>query len=172
MGSWTLWQRYRNILDKYFKPSLNPFDVKFHSNWHVLPRIGSLSFSLITLLRYSERIFFKKTKFCIHYLFLNTEKPTAKVSPKPYPTLTQGDKLRLTCSVNEATVNITWKKDGDPIKERAVIDTQLDETTSYLVIAKVVEEDSGEHSCEARNRLGNVARSIVMIKVNRKLALL
>ena len=111
-----------------------------------------------------------KTKFCIHYLFLNTEKPTAKVSPKPYPTLTQGDKLRLTCSVNEATVNITWKKDGDPIKERAVIDTQLDETTSYLVIAKVV--DSGEYSCEARNRLGNVVRSIVMIKVNRKLALL
>ncbi|XP_066015708.1 fibroblast growth factor receptor 4-like isoform X2 [Pocillopora verrucosa] len=94
------------------------------------------------------------------------EKPTAKVSPKPYLTLTQGDKLRLTCSVNEATVNITWKKDGDPIKERAVIDTQLDETTSYLVIAKVVEEDSGEYSCEARNRLGNVARSIVMIKVN------
>ena len=105
-------------------------------------------------------------------LSLNTEKLTAKVSPKPYPTLTQGDKLRLTCSVNEVTVNITWKKDGDPIKERAVIDTQLGETKSYLVIAKVVEEDSGEYSCEARNRLGNVARSIVMIKVNRKLAFL
>ena len=105
-------------------------------------------------------------------LSLNTEKPTAKVSPEPYPTLIRGDKLRLTCSVNEATVNITWRKDGDPIKERAVIYTQLDETTSYLVVEKVVEEDSGEYSCEARNRLGNVARSIVMIKVNRKLALL
>ena len=105
-------------------------------------------------------------------LSLNTEKPTAKVSPEPYPTLIQGDKLRLTCSVNEATVNITWRNDGDPIKERAVIYTQLDETTSYLVVEKVVEEDSGEYSCEARNRLGNVARSIVMIKVNRKLALL
>ena len=116
--------------------------------------------------------FLVKYKLCIHYLFLNTEKPIAKVSPKPYPTLTRGDKLRLTCSVNEATVNITWKKDGDPIKERAVIDTQLDETTSYLVIAKVVEEDTGEYSCEARNRLGNVAHSIVMIKVNCKLALL
>ena len=105
-------------------------------------------------------------------LSLNTEKPTAKVSPEPYPTLIQDDKLRLTCSVNEATVNITWRKDGDPIKERVVIYTQLDETTSYLVVEKVVEEDSGEYSCEARNRLGNVARSIVMIKVNRKLALL
>ena len=49
---------------------------------------------------------------------------------------------------------------------------QLEETTSYLVIAKIVKEDSGEYSCEALNRLGNVARSIVMIKVNRKLALL
>nr|XP_058956063.1 vascular endothelial growth factor receptor 3-like isoform X2 [Pocillopora verrucosa] len=60
------------------------------------------------------------------------EKPTAKVSPKPYPTLTEGDKLQLTCSVNEVTVNITWKKDGDPIKERAVIDTQL-AVSSFLV---------------------------------------
>ena len=77
-----------------------------------------------------------KTKLCINYLFLNTEKPTAKVTPKPYPTLTQGDKLRLTCNVNKATINITWKKDGDPVKERAVIETQLDETTSYLIIAK------------------------------------
>ena len=113
-----------------------------------------------------------KTKLCINYLFLNTEKPTAKVTPKPYPTLTQGDKLRLTCSVNKATVNITWKKDGDPVKERAVIETQLDETTSYLIIAKVVEEDSGEYSCEACNRVGNVAHFIVMIKVKCKLAVL
>ena len=108
----------------------------------------------------------------MNQLFLNTEKPTAKVTPKPYPTLTQGDKLRLTCNVNKATINVTWKKDGDPVKERAVIETQLDETTSYLTIAKVVEEDSGEYSCEARNRVGNMARSIVMIKVNRKLAVL
>nr|XP_058956066.1 hemicentin-2-like [Pocillopora verrucosa] len=99
-------------------------------------------------------------------------KPTAKLSPKPYPTLTQGDKLRLTCSVNEATVNITWKKDGDPTKETAVIDMQLDETTSYLVVAKVVEEDSGEYSCEARNRLGNVACSTVVIKVKSVIPLL
>ena len=75
-----------------------------------------------------------KTKLFINYLFLNTEKPTAKVTPKPYPTLTQGDKLRLTCSVNKATINVTWKKDGDPVKERAVIETQLDETTSYLTV--------------------------------------
>ena len=119
-----------------------------------------------------SNFFLRKTKLCTQYLFLNTERSTAKLSPNPYPTITQGDKLRLTCSVNKATVNITWKKDGDPIKERAVIDTQLDERTSYLVIAKVVEEDSGEYSCEALNRLGNVDRSIVMIKVNRKLVLL
>ena len=54
------------------------------------------------------------------------------------------------------------------MKERAVIDTQLEETTSYLNISKVVKNDSGNYSCEARNRLGDVARSTVMIKVKRK----
>ncbi|XP_022810353.1 roundabout homolog 3-like [Stylophora pistillata] len=99
-------------------------------------------------------------------------KPTAELSPKPYPTLTSGDKLRLICIVNKATVNITWKKDGDQIKKRANIFMQSDEKKGYLHIAKVVEEDSGVYSCEARNRLGNVARSNVTINVNRKLALL
>ena len=54
------------------------------------------------------------------------------------------------------------------MKERAVIDTQLEETTSYLNISKVVKNDSGNYSCEARNRLGDLARSTVMIKVKRK----
>ncbi|XP_022809370.1 hemicentin-1-like [Stylophora pistillata] len=102
----------------------------------------------------------------------NNEKPTVELSPKPYPTLTSGDELRLTCIVNKATVNISWKKDGDKIKKRADIFTQLDEKKGYLHIAKVVEEDSGVYSCEARNRLGNVARSNVTINVNCKLALL
>ena len=78
----------------------------------------------------------------------------------------------MTCSVNEATVNITWKKEGHLIKERGVIDTKLDKKTSDLAIAKVEEEDSGNYSCEARNRLGNVARSNVTIEVKRKLLLL
>ncbi|XP_022777576.1 fibroblast growth factor receptor homolog 1-like isoform X3 [Stylophora pistillata] len=43
---------------------------------------------------------------------------------------------------------------------------KLDEKTSELRIPKVVEKDSGEYSCEARNRLGNVARSTVTINVN------
>lgn len=130
------------------------------------------NFCLTKVLRVS--FFHKKIEVCIHvhYLFFNTGKPTAELSPKPYPTLTSGDKLRLICIVNKATVNITWKKDGDQIKKRANIFTQSDEKKGYLHIAKVVEEDSGVYSCEARNRLGNVARSNVTINVNRKLALL
>ena len=79
-----------------------------------------------------------KTKLCTQYLFLNTERSTAKLSPNPYPTITQGDKLRLTCSVNKATVNITWKKDGEPMKERAVIDTQLDERKRHFVMVTLI----------------------------------
>ena len=75
----------------------------------------------------------------------------------------------MTCKVNEETMNITWKKDGETITERAVIETRLDETKSKLALTEVVEEDSGEYSCEARNKLGTVARSVVTINVKGKL---
>ncbi|PFX18091.1 Vascular endothelial growth factor receptor 3 [Stylophora pistillata] len=90
-------------------------------------------------------------------------KPTSQIWPNPHPILTPGDELALTCLVNDATVTITWKKDGDPIK---VINKKLDEKTSELRIPKVVVKDSGEYSCEACNRLQNVARSTVTIYVN------
>ena len=75
----------------------------------------------------------------------------------------------MTCKVNEETINITWKKDGQRITERAVKDTRLDETKSKLVLAEVVEEDSGEYSCEARNKLGTMACSAVIVNVKGKL---
>ena len=75
----------------------------------------------------------------------------------------------MTCKVNEETINITWKKDGETITERAVIETRLDETKSKLALTEVVEEDSGEYSCEARNKLGTVARSDVTVNVKGKL---
>ena len=75
----------------------------------------------------------------------------------------------MTCKVNEETINITWKKDGETITERAVIETRLDETKSKLALTEVVEEDSGEYSCEARNKPGTVARSVVTVNVKGKL---
>ncbi|PFX18046.1 Tyrosine kinase receptor Cad96Ca [Stylophora pistillata] len=92
-------------------------------------------------------------------------KASAQVVPKTHLTLTMGEVLTLTCKVNEKTVNIIWKKDGESFKERAVIDTRLDETKSSLVITKVVEEDSGEYSCEASNQLGTVVRSSVTLDI-------
>ena len=56
--------------------------------------------------------------------------------------------------------------------QNADIDTRLDDKLSKLVIPEVVEEDSGEYSCEARNRAGIMDRSTVTIYVKRKLALL
>ena len=77
----------------------------------------------------------------------------------------------MTCIVNKETISIRWKQDGDPITERALINlnTRLDEKTSRLAVVNVVEEDSGEYSCEARNKLGTVARSVVTINVKGKL---
>ena len=75
----------------------------------------------------------------------------------------------MTCIVNEETMNVTWKKDGDSPPERAKIDTRFDDKKSKFVITEVVKEHSGVYSCEARNKLGFVARSFVKINVKGKL---
>ena len=105
----------------------------------------------------------------MNHPFFNAGKASAQVVPEKYIILTKGYALILTCKVNEETTTITWKKDGNSITERAVIDTRLDEETSKLARTEVVEEDSGEYSCEARNKLGNVARSVVTVDVKGKL---
>ncbi|PFX13687.1 Titin, partial [Stylophora pistillata] len=94
-----------------------------------------------------------------------TGKSSAQVVPDPYPTLTTGDVLSLTCQVNEDTINVTWKKDGDSLLERAKIYTQLNKKESKLTITEVLEEDGGKYFCEGRNKLGFVARSFVNITV-------
>ena len=104
-------------------------------------------------------------------MFILKEKPSAEVSPSPYPKLSTGDDLRLTCEVNRATVKIIWKKDDDAVAPRAQIETQLhvDDKFSKLSIEEVVEGDSGEYSCEAHNRPGIVDRSTVEINVRGKI---
>ena len=103
--------------------------------------------------------------------FLNVGKASAQIFPDQYPAVTTGDNLTLTCNVNEETMNVTWKKDGDSPPERAKIDTRFDDRKSKLAITEVVKEDSGVYSCEARNKLGFVARSFVKINVKGKLVL-
>ena len=101
-------------------------------------------------------------------VFVFKENPSAEVSPRPYPKLSVGSELRLTCEVNNATVKIIWTKDDDTGIPRAQIDTQLDEKWSKLFIEGVVEGDSGKYSCEAHNRPGIVACSAVKINVKGK----
>ena len=109
------------------------------------------------------------TRILISCLFLNAGKASVQVFPDQYPAITAGDNLTLTCNVNEETINVTWKKDGDSPLERAQINTILDKQMSELTITEVVKEDSGVYSCEARNKLGFVARSFVKINVKGKL---
>ena len=111
------------------------------------------------------------TSILINCLFLNVGKASAQVVSNQYRALTVGDNLTLSCNVNEETINVTWKKDGDSPPERAKIHTRFDEKMSELAITEVVKEDSGVYSCEARNKLGFVARSFVKINVIGKLVL-
>ena len=111
------------------------------------------------------------TTILIYCLFLYVGKASAQVLPGKYPALIAGDNLTLTCIVNEETINVTWKKDGNSPPERAKIHTRFDEKMSELAITEVVKEDSGVYSCEARNKLGFVTRSFVKINVIGKLVL-
>ena len=112
-----------------------------------------------------------RSRILINCLFLNVGKASAQVVSNQYRALTVGDNLTLSCNVNEETINVTWKKDGDSPPERAQINTRLDKKMSELTITEVVKEDSGVYSCEARNKLDFVARSSVEINVKGKLVL-
>ena len=111
------------------------------------------------------------SRILINCLFLNVGNASARVVSNQYRALTVGDNLTLSCNVNEETINVTWKKDGDSPPERAKIHTRFDEKMSELAITEVVKEDSGVYSCEARNKLDFVARSSVEINVKGKLVL-
>ncbi|PFX14135.1 Hemicentin-1 [Stylophora pistillata] len=80
-------------------------------------------------------------------------KASAQVVPETHLTLKRGEVLTLICKVNEKTVKITWKKDGESLQERAVIDTRLYETKSKLVITELGEEDSGKY-CTCHSHSG------------------
>ena len=111
------------------------------------------------------------SRILINCLFLNVGKASAHVVSNQYRILTAGDNLTLSCNVNEETINVTWKKDGDSPLERAQINTILNKQMSELTITEVVKEDSGMYSCEARNKLDFVSRSSVEINVKGKLVL-
>ncbi|XP_068690219.1 receptor-type tyrosine-protein phosphatase F-like [Montipora foliosa] len=90
------------------------------------------------------------------------EFPTAEISPNPYPTMLEGDKLELTCKANEATWRITWEKNTVSKIQRAIITENGD--SSILLIEKVEVSDSGEYSCKVLNKAGS-ASSSVYIKI-------
>ena len=61
-------------------------------------------------------------------------------------------------------MKIIWKKNGGPVIPRAQIGTRVNDI-STLFIAEVVEDDSGEYSCEAHNTPGIMADSTVNISI-------
>ena len=82
-----------------------------------------------------------------------------------------GDELKLTCEVNKVATDVKWMKNGVLPPPRARV-SPLKGDKSVLSIEKVVEDDSGEYSCEASNEAGIVSRSFVKITVRGKINLL
>ncbi|XP_068703705.1 tyrosine-protein kinase-like otk [Montipora foliosa] len=86
------------------------------------------------------------------------EFPTAEISPNPYPTMLEGDKLTLTRKANEATWRITWEKNNVSKIQRANITENGD--SSILLIEKVQVSDSGKYSCKVLNKAGSASSSV------------
>ena len=98
------------------------------------------------------------TVIFFHDCILFSEKPTVTISPKPYPSLLEGEQLTLTCQANEATEEIRWTKDDVPLNTRANIYPIGKNST--LVIEKVLSSDSGKYSCMAFNKAGSASSSL------------
>ena len=77
-----------------------------------------------------------------------------------------GDPLRLICRVNRVTLQITWMRNGNSKISTAQISPRKG-NESTLYIDEVVLDDSGNYSCKAHNRAGNVS-STVKITVSGK----
>ena len=80
------------------------------------------------------------------------------MSPNPYPSLMEGERLILNCQANEATKEIRWTKDDVSVTARANI--QQIGNNSTLVVEKVLTSDSGKYSCEAVNKAGSASSSV------------
>ena len=108
---------------------------------------------------------FVKTFISQNLAILIAEYPTAKISSNQRSKILEGDKLTLTCQVNEATSQIEWKKNDVFIIQRANITKHGNR--SILVIERANVFDSGKYSCEALNKAGS-ASSSVDIKIKGK----
>ena len=80
------------------------------------------------------------------------------MSPKPHPSLLEGERLTLTCQANEANEEIRWTKDDVPLNTSANIYSIGNNST--LVIEKVLTSDSGKYSCMAVNKAGSASSSV------------
>ena len=80
------------------------------------------------------------------------------MSPKPHPSLLEGERLTLTCQANNADEKIRWTKDDVLLNTRANIYSIGNNST--LVIEKVLTSDSGKYSCMAVNKAGSASSSV------------
>ena len=80
------------------------------------------------------------------------------MSPKPHPSLLEGERLTLTCQANEANEEIRWTKD-DVLLNTSVNIYSIG-NNSTLVIEKVLTSDSGKYSCVAVNKAGSASSSV------------
>jgi hypothetical protein len=99
-----------------------------------------------------------------HLIILPVGLPEVSVSP---PNLSEGilKRVQFTCSVvaYPALLTLTWKKNGvELLSGEKYEKTEINATSSVLVVKSVTAGDAGDYTCEARNSKGTSTMSATL----------
>lgn len=122
-----------------------------------------------TCVRCTGRCFIRTKTLClltaVHPLIIPCPLPHCPSAPPDIPRLkievspreaivTEGQSVTMTCQIissNPGYRNITWFKDGTPLRKEEV---HREQETLTLILSTVTKEMSGNYQCEACNDIG------------------
>lgn len=100
----------------------------------------------------------QSSRFWPSCLNCSTEAKTPPSFPKKISSLqqTEGESVRFECRVaGSSPIEVSWLKDGEPLKESAEFSMIYDDNTAVLLIHKGLIRHSGEYTCVATNSVGS-----------------
>lgn len=91
---------------------------------------------------------------------MSSEAKTPPTFPKKITSLqqTEGQPIRFECRVaGSSPIEVSWLKDGEPLKEGAEFSMLYDDNTAALQIERGQMRHSGEYTCVATNSVGSAS---------------
>lgn len=89
-----------------------------------------------------------------------SEAKTPPTFPKKITSLqqTEGQPIRFECRIaGSSPIDVSWLKDGEPLKEGGEFSMLYDDNTAVLQIERGEMRHSGEYTCVATNSVGSTS---------------